>query len=309
MFQLICDRILFLPTVHRTISTCCLSAMLVACGSDDDFGAATPQRTGVFLDSAAVEGLGFSTATMTGRTNASGEFDFNAGESITFSLGEFDLPTVQAAAIVSTVDIFGTSDVADPRVADLSRLLQTLDTDSIASNGITLPLSLESITSTTSLDFGAANFDAQAGLVLLEINDFQVPLVAEETATAELTESLIGNEIISEGCTSDHPLVGRSAELSTFAHGVSGTITVLNDCILEVTNFNYDGGGPAVYFFAGTDQNYRSGAFPIGPRLNGQQWVNDTVRLPIPEGRSLDEFNSLSVWCFDFNANFGDTVL
>lgn len=311
MFQLVSRRNFSasgLAKIRLPIALSLMSIMLVACGSDDS-GPASPLRTGVFLDAAAVEGLGYETATMSGKTNLAGEFSFNAGETINFSIGGFSLPSVQAAAIVTPKDIFGASDVEDPRVADLSVLLQSLDSDKDTSNGILLPFTVESITSDAVIEFGDANFTAQAASVVSQVNGTESNLVDTNTATADLTESLIDNELISDGCTSDHPLVGQVAELSTLAHGVSGTITVLNDCVLEVTDFNYDGGGPAVYFYAGIDKNYRTDAFPIGPRLNNQQWVNDTLRLSIPEGKSLDDFNSLSVWCFDFNANFGDAAI
>lgn len=316
MFQLVSNRILHTARAveaHRPITAVLASLMLVAC-SGDDGGSAPALTTGVFLDSSAVEGLGYVTtgrngeAGLSGKTDRDGEFDFNAGDSVTFSLGGFALPTVQATSNVTTVSLFGAADANDPRVADLSRLLQSMDTDQTPDNGITLPLTVESINSDTQLDFGEPAFDAQATLVLSQVNESEGPLVDSETASAELTESLVENEVISDECTSEHPLVGRTAELSTFAHGVSGTLTVLNDCVIEVTNFNYDGGGPAVYFYAGVDRNYVTGSFPIGRQLNGQQWVNETLLLTIPEGKSLDDFNSLSVWCFDFNANFGDAV-
>lgn len=317
MFQLVSSlpaRSITLKKVRLPLIASVVSALLVSCGGDDN-GAASALTTGEFLDSSAVEGLGYATTTasgdasLTGKTNAAGEFDFNAGESITFSLGGFELPQVQTASKITTVSIFNAVDASDPRVADLSRLLQSMDEDGDANNGITLPLTVESLTSDTELEFGTNNFDAQALMVLSQVNGTQAPLVDTETATAGLNEGLVENEIISDECTTAHPLVGRTAELSNNAHGVSGTIKVLNDCVIEVTNFNYDGGGPAVYFYAGVDQNYRSNAFPIGRRLSGQQWVNETLLLTIPEGKSLDDFNSLSVWCFDFNANFGDAVL
>jgi len=113
--------------------------------------------------------------------------------------------------------------------------------------------------------------------------------------------------VITEDCSADHPYVGRTAALSNLAHGVSGNVTVINDCTLEVTNFNYDGGGPSVYFYGGQNESYvGDNAFSIGPRLNGRMWQNETLALAIPEGKSLDDFDSVSVWCFDFNANFGD---
>lgn len=114
-------------------------------------------------------------------------------------------------------------------------------------------------------------------------------------------------EVASENCSADHPYVGRSVQLSSLAHGVSGTVTILDDCQIEVTNFNYDGGGPSVYFYGGQDGSYiGEDSFSIGPVLNGRRWNNESLTLVIPEGKSLDDFNSISVWCFDFNANFGD---
>lgn len=281
-----------------------MAMSLVACSTDE--GDPAPLlSTGVFLDS-AVSGLGYATATMNGETDANGEFNFNAGESVVFSIGGFELPEVQAGAFVTPLSLFGAADVEDPQVQDLARLLQSLDDNGNVSDGISLPLAVQSIGSDTEIDFGTDRFEAQATAVVQQVLGDQAQLVDSDTAMAHLTQTLIANDLISDECSSDHPFVGRTAELSTRAHGVSGTITVLNDCTIAVSQFNYDGGGPAVFFYAAVAQNYASNSFPIGPRLNGRQWVNASLLLPIPDGMTLDDFDSLSVWCFDFNANFGD---
>lgn len=281
-----------------------LAVSMTACSTDE--GAPAPSlSTGVFLDS-AVSGLGYATDTLSGQTDLDGVFEFNAGESVVFSIGGFALPEVQASAFVTPLSIFGAADVQNPQARDLARLLQSLDEDSDVSDGISFPPEVQSITSDTQIDFGTDSFDAQATAVVQQVMGDQAQLVDGDTATAHLTQTLIANNLISDDCTSDHLFVGRTAELSTRSHGVTGTITILNDCTIAVSQFNYDGGGPAVYFYAGVGQNYASNSFPIGPRLNGRQWVNDSLLLPIPEGMSLDDFDSLSVWCFDFNANFGD---
>lgn len=297
---------------HALIGVSAALLLLSACTSDES-GAADPLRTGVFLDSSAVEGLSYETPTMSGVTNADGEFTFNAGEVVTFTLGDVALPAVPGANVITPVSIFAAPDVGERQVVNLSRLLQSLDSDADANNGITLPYgaALDSAASEDSVDFASDDFDAQALGVLtslgLNSDEFMVTaLVDENTATAELMESLIENDIISDGCTSDHRFVGRSAELPTGIHGVSGTVTVIDDCTIEVTNFNYDGGGPSVYFYAAQNRDYRNHTAILGSRLNGQQWVNETVRLPIPDNVSLDDFDSLSVWCSDVNANFGD---
>ena len=108
-------------------------------------------------------------------------------------------------------------------------------------------------------------------------------------------------------CSSSHSNVGATGSFSTLDHGVSGTLTVIDDCTIQITGFNYDGGGPQVYFYAGSDGNYQnSNAFRFSKLLTGTSYSNDTITLVIPSTKSLDDFDSLSVWCVDFNANFGD---
>ena len=114
----------------------------------------------------------------------------------------------------------------------------------------------------------------------------------------------LGNDT---NCSSNHSSVGATGLLSTIAHGVSGTLTVIDDCTVQITGFNYDGGGPQVYFYAGNDGNYQdANAFRFSKLLTGKSFSNNTITLVIPATKSLDDFDSLSVWCVDFNANFGD---
>ncbi len=108
-------------------------------------------------------------------------------------------------------------------------------------------------------------------------------------------------------CGSDHPAVGTQASFSTLFHRVSGDLTIVDNCTLQITNFNYDGGGPDVAFYAGTDQDYIApGYFVIGERINGTNFEDATIVLELPEDKTLDDFNSLSVWCAQFGVNFGD---
>ena len=106
----------------------------------------------------------------------------------------------------------------------------------------------------------------------------------------------------------DHPMVGSVAILDTFSHQVMGEVRVKDNCTFEVIAFTYDGGGPNVYFYGGIDRNYtaEAGGFEIGPRLNGTTFDNDTFEFTVSSPEVLDRMNSISVWCYDFNANFGD---
>lgn len=106
----------------------------------------------------------------------------------------------------------------------------------------------------------------------------------------------------------DHPMVGSTAVLETFAHQVMGEVRVKDNCTFEVVAFTYDGGGPNVYFYGGIDRDYTAagGGFEIGPRLNGTVFDNDNFEFTVSSPDVLDRMNSISVWCYDFNANFGD---
>ncbi len=131
-----------------------------------------------------------------------------------------------------------------------------------------------------------------------------------DESSGEMGEQPTDQESMVNTCGTDHPLVGRSAEFSMLFHDVSGTVAVLDKCTLRVTNFNYDGGGPDVAFYAYFDGDYfHPDAFQIGDQLNGQRFDDQTLVLTLPEGKSLDNFDSISVWCFEFGISFGEAYL
>ncbi|KMT66833.1 DM13 domain-containing protein [Catenovulum maritimum] len=106
----------------------------------------------------------------------------------------------------------------------------------------------------------------------------------------------------------DHPNVGKTMVFSTLAHDVSGSAQILDNCTIRVSAFNYDGDGPAVYFYGGIDGVYSddSGGFALGNMLNGTVYSGDTIDVTLTSAAQLDQLNGLSVWCADFNVSFGD---
>lgn len=102
---------------------------------------------------------------------------------------------------------------------------------------------------------------------------------------------------------------GWVASLSQLQHGVSGTVTIVDERTLRLSDFNYDGGGPQVYAYLGGDDTsaaFRAGKL-VGPRLNraSPAYVNATLDLQLPEGQTMDGFTAVSIWCSDFHVNFG----
>jgi Electron transfer DM13 len=120
---------------------------------------------------------------------------------------------------------------------------------------------------------------------------------ASSTSSAQTTPTQV--------CTKSNAKVGKTATLSTKAHGVSGIATVIDDCTIEIKNFNYDGGGlPDVFVYGAKASNYASG-FPIGTNLFGTRRTNETLRITLKTG-DLDGLDGISIWCVRAGANFGD---
>lgn len=109
-------------------------------------------------------------------------------------------------------------------------------------------------------------------------------------------------------CDATHPSIGQVAELSTFAHQVSGTAVIVDDCTIRVDDFVFDGGGIDVRFYSGLGGNYVDG-FSMSEndlRRQGGYDGTETVYAQLPEGRTLDELDGISVWCVPVAQSFGD---
>ncbi|MBU2871697.1 DM13 domain-containing protein [Colwellia sp. E2M01] len=281
---------------------------LVGCGSDDDHTAAVEQKsfTGVFLDS-AVQGLNYKTVTQSGKTNAQGEFTFLADEFITFTIGGIELPSTAAKLYLTPLSLYQTDDINHKSVVNLLRLLQSLDTDGDASNGIEISDSVHQLATELTLDFSATDFDQQvAPLIASNGAALQTLITADDAITHFQTTLAKINNSEMTSCTTSHSKVGYSGFFNTLAHNVSGKATIIDDCTIEISQFSYDGGGPEVFFYGAIDHAYASAdAFSLGEKLTGTEYNNGTITITLPQNKSLDDLTGLSVWCVDFNANFG----
>jgi Electron transfer DM13 len=106
-------------------------------------------------------------------------------------------------------------------------------------------------------------------------------------------------------CAKTSAKIGQVATLQTRAHGVTGTAKVIDNCTIEMSNFNYDGGGlPDVFAYGGKAGNYAAG-FAIGKNLFGTKVTNGSITLTLKDG-DLDNLDGLSVWCVRAGVSFGD---
>lgn len=109
-------------------------------------------------------------------------------------------------------------------------------------------------------------------------------------------------------CESSHSKIGQVAQLQTFAHQVSGTAVIVDDCTIRVDDFVYDGTGVDVRFYGGLGGNYIAGfsMSEMDLRRSGGYDGSESVYAQLPDGRTLDELDGISVWCVPVGASFGD---
>jgi para-nitrobenzyl esterase len=139
-----------------TLSALALLAMS-ACGSGDDDNATPTVLTGTFVDS-PVAGLDYvGTTTAAGTTNANGQFNYRAGERITFSIGNLALGAADGATVVTPLSATsGATAATDQRVSNKLILLQTLDADGDLNNGIQISAAIRTVVSAQA---ASINFD------------------------------------------------------------------------------------------------------------------------------------------------------
>lgn len=164
-------------------------------------------NTGVFLDS-AIANIDFETGSESGTTNAGGEFEFQEGDTVTFSLGDIELPPVSAAEVVTPLDM-NPDRTLNATVRNVLRLLQTIDDDGDPTNGIAISDATKAAAEGVSIDFevGDADFENDANVTNFVANSgaAQTALKSAEDAEAHF-RSTLASEGISSGDAED--LVG-----------------------------------------------------------------------------------------------------
>lgn len=186
--------------------------------TESDSESADNVLTGVFVDS-AVTGATFSTETQAGATNTTGEFSYLAGEQVTFSIGNLQLPTVTAAAQVSPVDMGATSSDPAATTTNIARLLQSLDQDGNPDNGITIPATAAASAASVNFDVSTDAFENDPAVINLVANSGSVTtaLISAEEANAHLSATL--------GDTSSEDTRPRITDLS-LTEGETPVLTV-----------------------------------------------------------------------------------
>jgi len=153
-------------------------------------GTTTQTQQGRFVDS-PVAGLDYRTAKHQGLTGALGEFSYEPGESIQFLIGANALGVpVPAAAILTPVEITGGSrgKAFSDAAGNLAWLLQSLDSDCNASNGLQISGAARNVGLSTVLDF------TQPASVFTAPNGVAAQLIAQSAPACRQSHAMTVDE-------------------------------------------------------------------------------------------------------------------
>ena len=200
-------------SLFKQLTLTLISCSLLACGGggssdsseEPTLGNQTPtpttpiveSLTGVFIDS-AVSNIDYATETLSGLTNEAGEFQYVEDEQVTFSIGSLIFPTISAKNVVTLLDIMGETDPLSNSVVNMSRLLQSLDTDGNATNGISISDIAKDVA--TPLDFTQTPEDfaesTEVTTFLSAAGGATGAIISEEQSIAHLSQSLNTLDIV-----------------------------------------------------------------------------------------------------------------
>ena len=188
-----------------SVSGVFLIALIMGCSSLSSSVSSTPAALkGVFMDG-PVGGLSYSTPTLKGVTKADGVFEYLPGETVTFSVGSLVLGSAAGKPVVTPLDIVsGAKDIKDQRVVNICVLLQTLDQNGNAADGLMISEKSASFVSQYGKEIKfdqhvrAFSFDAGLRSVMAELNNVDAfgetpravkpPVVAQKHLEATLAE-------------------------------------------------------------------------------------------------------------------------
>lgn len=219
------------------------STTVVADDTGDDTGGDTPgdvavtgSDTGVFID-AEVAGLSYVTSSgVTGVTDSQGRYNYNPGDTVTFTIGGITLGTCSASEYVTPRTIFANNNAAALRLA---QFLQSVDSDGDPSNGITP--NADDLAPLSNINFEDDDFET-----VLQANlPSHLTFVSAEDAMKHMDDTIAQLGIRPDGSAEDSYRVFAGADAD---HGIELWIT------RDGKTFN---------FFKDIDDGGSAGSYPI----------------------------------------------
>ncbi len=215
-----------------------VAAVILACGGGGSSspGSASQLQSGVFFDS-PVQGMEYSTESLSGTTDANGQFKYLEGETVKFSLGGIQIgDALKARPTVTVVDLVpGAADATNQKVQNIAAFLQSLDAGGnltvkivIPAAAITAMSDLKAQGKTINFDAAPNVFNADAGALAVIKATGKTQMRSATDASAQLGQSLANLIATYAGDYSGTLGGGDSGTWQiavTAAGAISGTVT------------------------------------------------------------------------------------
>lgn len=137
------------------------SLAITACGGGGSSSSAVKILNGIFKDS-RVSGLSYISGEQKGITGKNGDFKYEEGNTVSFSVGGVPLGSGLGKAVMTPVDLGVNSKLTSKEVTNKVRFLMMLDKDNNANNGIEISSRVSAkAKSWGPIDFAALSFPSQ----------------------------------------------------------------------------------------------------------------------------------------------------
>ena len=149
-----------------------LAIGFIGCGGGGSSSSdSTTQTTdGVFKD-ANVQGMAYSSGSISGVTGADGSYQCETGKDVTFSIGSVTLGSVACGELITPVELVTNGTADTQTVVNIVKFLTMLDEDQDPTNGMQISTSTQTLAKNwPSVDFQDANFNTN-GSVTQIVND------------------------------------------------------------------------------------------------------------------------------------------
>lgn len=151
---------------------------------------------------------------------------------------------------------------------------------------------------------GRMPFWAADRLTDAELRDLTA-FVATSSSVDMTPDDMMPPDDMGRTCAQTSPKIGQTAELTTHFHGVRGTAEIVDDCTIVLSDFYFDGSGIDVQIYAGQGGRYAQGFSTSGNLVRRGGYEGETLTLTLPENRTLDQLDGISVWCVAVGVDFG----
>lgn len=199
----------YFPRVLSRVVIVGVTLLMAGCGD-------RKVETGTFIDS-AVENLNYRTDSVEGATNFGGNFSYRKSETIEFFIGQLSLGSTVVDALLTPIDLVTDGSIDSTAVINRAVLLQSLDADGDADNGITIPAAAH-IAAPPSLDFTQTTLafaaDATALTYLRTVkNDQTAVFIGADAARDHLLASL-NNAVATDNSGADEVTASAAPALA-----------------------------------------------------------------------------------------------